>query len=104
MYGFALKSSYNENDRQGTAQNFGYGAIYWSNTEANTENKLPAKSTNKRLPLYFNLDEYSRTDNLGDLCESPRYKLGQNAHNSEYPIVTNYSAFVRLFTNKPQTK
>ena len=104
MYGFALKSSYNENDRQGTAQNFGYGAIYWSNTEANTENKLPAKSTNTRLPLYFNLDEYSRTDNLGDLCESPRYKLGQNAHNSEYPIVKDYSAFVRLFTNKPQTK
>ena len=105
MYGFALHSSYKEAEPRTTAQNFGLGAIYWSNTEERTENILGPKSTSRRLPLYLNIDDNSMTDNLNNLCEWPTYKLGGGAHNSsDKPIVTNYSAFVRLFTNTPQKR
>ena len=104
MYGFALNQYYNASNPKTTAHNFGLGAIYWSNTEASTEKVLPANSTNKRLPLYLTIDDYSSTDNLGGLCDSPTYTSGSNAHGATCPAVNNFSALVRLFTNEPQKR
>lgn len=80
----------------------GVSAIYWSNTQVDTENTLdPTDSKKHRLPLYLNVlyKEYSRTDNAGDNNQDTFYKRYKNS-----PSVPLFKGYVRLFKNTPSNR
>lgn len=93
LYGYALNANYNPQDIKNTATNFPFGAIYWSNTEANTEKMITTPSSKPRLPLYFNFNnkvDWWRTDNTG---------TNKNFYNNGVP---QFSGMIRLFYNTPK--
>ena len=93
LYGYALNANYNPQDIKNTATNFPFGAIYWSNTEANTEKVITTPSSKPRLPLYFNFNnkvDWWRTDNTG---------TNKNFYNNGVP---QFSGMIRLFYNTPK--
>ncbi len=93
LYGYALNANYNPQDIKNTATNFPFGAIYWSNTEANTEKIITNPSSKPRLPLYFNFNnkvDWWRTDNTG---------TNKNFYNNGVP---QFSGMIRLFYNTPK--